>query len=74
MVADRTAGRESDRVKKREEHVWKYVVCAWVNEGQIDISGIPGTGRLGSPGWGALATALGTPTLVWLRCRKPIIL
>lgn len=55
-------GRECDRIKKQEEHVWTYVVCVWVSEGQMNISGVPGTGRSGSPRWGALATATGTPT------------
>lgn len=36
--------RECDRVKKGERRVWMCVVCVWVNEGQIDISEVPGTG------------------------------
>lgn len=50
--------------QRRERCVWTCVVCVGGSEGQVDnITGVPGTGRLGSPKQGAPATIAGTPMM-----------
>lgn len=44
--------------------VWTCVVCVGGSEGHVDsITGVPRTGRLGSPRQGTLTTTAGTPSM-----------
>lgn len=60
MVASRPAVRK--RVCMSKGVISKCVdvsVCACVSEGQLDLIGVSGVGRPGSPGQGAPATTIG---------------
>lgn len=63
IAASRTGVRERVRVSKevRGDCVDMCGVCICVSEEQVDLAGVSGDGRSGSPGQGSPATAVGTP-------------